>query len=469
MPGIISYGAYIPFYRMGQETIGWKLKSEKAVANFDEDSITMGVAASINCLTGFSRENVKSLYFASTTPPYIEKSNGGIVAVASDLPLDILNMDLIGSLRAGTNALKLAIDSVREDPSGQALLVAADIRVAQPRSEIEGNVGDGAAALLLGKSNVAVELEDYYSTSQEIMDIWRAEGDVYIRSWEDRFVSEQGYLKMLPKAVKGIMIKNNLKPKDFAKVAICGPNARRHQQMTRLLGFNSKSQVQDPLFDLVGNAGSASALMMLIGALEEAKPGERILVANYGNGADALIFRVTEKIEALRRNRRGTIANLRSKKILQEYETYLNWRGLFDKAPLQRRPPQRTPSPAAMLREIDKNMRFHGTKCTHCGYPQYPPQRVCTRCHTKDEFADYPFSDKKGYVYTYTLDYLAPTLDPPMVVAVINFDGGGRTFCIMTDYDIKQLAINMPIELTFRRLHQAEGINNYFWKCQPIR
>jgi len=122
-----------------------------------------------------------------------------------------------------------------------------------------------------------------------------------------------------------------------------------------------------------------------------------------------------------------------------------------------------------MLREVGKNLRFHGTKCKQCGYPQYPPQRICTRCHARDNFEDYSFADKRATVFTYTLDSLAPTLDPPMVVSVINFEGGGRTFSIMTDRNINEIKMGTPVEMTFRKFYTSEGIHNYFWKCMPIR
>ena len=469
MIGITSYGAYIPFHRLGQETKNWNSATEKAVANFDEDSITMAVAAANNCLNGFSLKDVGTLCFASTTAPYKEKSNAGIVAVASDLPSDIFCMDVTSSLRAGTNALKSALDTVSSKPGRQALVVTSDLRMAQPRSDMEGIIGDGAAALLLGDSNVIAEFIDCCCTSQEILDVWRAEHDNYIRTWEDRFVAEQGYLKLLPEAVSQLMSKHKLGTKDFAKVVLYGPDARRHQQMVTKLGFDAKTQVQNPLLNSVGNTGAASTPMMLVAALEDAKPGDRILLANYGNGADAFIFLVTEHIETLKKNRRGVKAYVNSKKMLPDYETYLTWRGLFDKAPLQRRPPMRTPSPATMSREVSKNLRFHGTRCQNCGYPQYPPQRICTRCHTRDKFEDYCFSDKRATVFTYTMDTLAPTLDPPMVVAVINFEGGGRAFSVMTDRDTSKLEIGMPVAMTFRKLSFSEGIHNYFWKCLPIR
>jgi len=469
MVGIVSYGAYVPWYRLGPETKSWTSSTEKAVAGFDEDSITMAVAAAINCLDGFPRESVEALYFASTTHPYKEKTNATTVSTAADLrPEVLLTADFSGSLRAGTVALQAALDAVKGGSAKQVLLVASDRRVPQMRSEFESVFGDGAAAFLIGDTKVVAQFEDSCAISHEMLDVWRADGDVFVRSWEDRFVLEEGYLKVLPEVVSRLMTKHKLSPKDLAKVIFYGPDSRRHQEMARKLGFDLKTQVQDPLFAKVGNSGTAFVPMMLVSALEQAEPGDRILIANYSSGADAFLFQVTEEIRAIKK-RRGMRAYLESKKIIPDYETYAVWHGLIDKAPPSRRPSFRAPSPAAMLREVDKNLRFHGTKCKRCGYTQYPPQRICTMCHTKDEFEGYRFSDKKAKVFTYTMDSLGPTLDPPMVVAVIDFDGGGRAFSIMTDRDINKLGIGMPVEMTFRKFYTSEGIHNYYWKCMPVR
>ena len=468
MVGITAYGAYVPLHRLGRESLGWTSPTEKAVANYDEDSVTMATAAANNCLEGVNRSDVQALYFASTTSPYKEKLAAATVVVAADLDSRILAMDFSDSIRAGTMAMRAAIDAVKAGSAKQVLVAASDLRIPVARSEFETVFGDGAAAILIGDIKVAVEVEDGFSVSDEILDIWRAEGDTVIRSWEDRFVTERGYLRVLPDAVSQLMKKHSLTPKDFTTAVFYAPDARKHTEMARRLGFDIKTQVQEPLFNVMGNTGTAFALMMLIAALEKAKAGDRILFASYGNGADAFLLRVTEEIDNLKQ-RRGVQVYLQSKEILDAYQTYTRWRGLIDIAPAARRPAMRTPAASAMLRERDKNIRFYGVKCKHCGYPQYPPLRVCTMCHTKDEFEPYKFADKKANVFTYSMDYLGPTLDPPLIIAVTNYEGGGRFYGVMADCDPDKLQIGMPVEMTFRKLYSTDGIHNYFWKCMPVR
>jgi 3-hydroxy-3-methylglutaryl CoA synthase len=466
--GITSYGAYVPFFRLGEGTSAWNTRTEKAIANFDEDSITMAVAAAVDCLNGADRKIIDGLYLATTTAPYLEKQGASIVAEAADLRADIFTADFANSLRAGTLALRAAVDAVKAGSAGQVLVTAADLRVPQPRSEFEPVLGDGAAAVTVGKENVVAEIEDSYSITNEILDVWRTAGDTFVRSAEDRFASEKGYLKILPQAVKGLLEKCKLTPQDFAKAVFYAPDARKHREMSVRLGFDPKTQVQDPMFNKLGNTGTAFALMMLVAALEKAEPGDRILFAGYGDGADAFVLKVTEGIKKVE-NRRGIKGCLGSKKILPDYLTYARWRSLIDIAPPVRRPPLDAPSPSAMYRERNQNIRLYGAKCKNCGYQQYPPQRVCTKCHAKDQFEPVRISDKKAELFTYSLDYLGPTLDPPLVICFINFAGGGRMQSMMTDRVVEEIKIGMPLEMTFRKLHTVGGIHNYYWKCMPVR
>jgi uncharacterized OB-fold protein len=122
-----------------------------------------------------------------------------------------------------------------------------------------------------------------------------------------------------------------------------------------------------------------------------------------------------------------------------------------------------------MFREQDTDFRLYGVTCKKCGYSQYPPQRVCTKCNTKDEFEPIRFSDKRATINTFSLDYLGATLEPPTGVCMIDFEGGGRMMAMITDRVPEEVKVDMPVEMTFRKLYTAEGIHNYYWKCMPVR
>ena len=188
--GISAYGIYIPRYRLSRKTIsaamGWlspgALPGEKAVANYDEDSLTMAVAAGIDCLKGTDRAGVDGLYFASTTFPYRERESAAIIATALDLSPNIRTADFANSLKAGTGAILSAYDSVKAKGARNILVCGSDCRLGKPGSSQEMVFGDGAAALLLGSSGVIASLEGWYSASYDFPDYRRSEDDKFVRS-----------------------------------------------------------------------------------------------------------------------------------------------------------------------------------------------------------------------------------------------------------------------------------------------
>ena len=227
MAGIAAYGAYVPKYRLGDETQGWNSPQERAVANFDEDSVTMAVAAGRDCLRGHDRAEIDGLLFASTTPPYAEKQCAAIVATALDLRRDLFTADITGVLRAGTAGLRSALDAVVAGSARRVLVIASDHRQGTPRGEIERNSGDGAAALLIANDAVIAQWEGSHSITENMLDSWRSAGDPFVRSWEDRFATEEGLERLVGEAVRGFFQKQSIAPADVAKIALYAPDARR--------------------------------------------------------------------------------------------------------------------------------------------------------------------------------------------------------------------------------------------------
>ncbi len=463
MLGIISYGVYVPSWRLQRSAIAGGLRGEKAIAGFDEDATSMAVAAAIDCFNNVERESIDGLIFASTTSPYLEKQAAAIIANALDLRRDIFTADALACLRGGTIGMRIASDMVRAGSAKAVLVAAADCRLGAPESSLERDSGDGAAALVFGDSaEVMATVEGSYSLSNELMDVWRLPGETFVNVEEERFIEVEGYLKVVEEAVSGLMRKYGSTPKDFDKVVFYAPNSRSYRAIAGRLGFNS-NQMQAPLFDSVGNTGTAYPLMLLIAALEEAKPGDKILLASYGDGSDAFILQVTEHVN---NRRRGIKAYVESKKVIDDYRQYLKWRGILpaDKGRSVLIP---KPSLKEMMRRQEEVVRMYGTKCQVCGTVQYPPQRVCTKCQAHDQFDKIRLSDKRGEIYSFTVDYAAGGVEPP-VVAVVNLEGGGRVFCILADASLDEVKIGLPVEFTFRKSYQ-EIIPEYIWKARAIR
>lgn len=470
MIGIKSFGAYIPVYRLSASELarawgGRGGRGEIAVANYDEDSITMAVEAAIDCLNGMDLAIPDGLYFASTTPPYDEKLSASIVAAATDLRDELFTLDIGNSLRSGTGAVKAACDAIKGGSAKNILVTAADCRLAPPASEFESVFGDGAAAFLIADEDVAVAIEDSYSISSDFVDVWKRAEDPYLRTWEDRFILEHGYREKLGIAISALLKKTGLSTKDFAKVVYYAPDARSHQRMIKQLKLEPE-QVQAPMFDAVGNTGAAFAPMMLVAALEEAKPGDRILWANYGDGADAFVLQVTDQIEKAR-GRRGIMRHLESKMQILNYEKYVRFRNLMQGEADRR--PQYISSLPMIWRDRKQVLPLHGGRCRNCGNIQFPIQRICAYCQAKDNYEEVRLADKTATVFTFSMDERAVEVDPPRVWTISDFDDGGRIYCTMTDRDTEKIDIGMQVEMTFRKIHDGAGVHNYFWKCRPAR
>jgi len=472
MVGITSAGAYVPVYRLNRDDTArmWGGRSQggsRAVAGYDEDTITMAVAAALDCLKRAGKA-IDGLYLATTTAPYKEKLSSAIVASAADLSEECRTADFSNSLRSGTMAFKAAIDAVNAVSVKNAMVVASDSRQGAAKGALEQTLGDGAAALTIGSENVIAELEDSYSVSSDFTDFWRTDEDRFVRSAEGRFIEEAGYLPTMQSAISSLLKKSNLKITDFTRVVYYAADARQHAALARRLKLD-KAQVQDPLYNEIGNTGAAAAFLMLTAALEKGKAGDRILFAAYGDGADAFILSVTDEIKKFQKN--PVISHQLSGKTAINYGQYLSWRGLVP-VEASTLPERSALSLQARWRERKAITALYGSKCKKCGTPQFvqigQTPRVCVNCQEKDSFEPYKFSDKKGVLFTYSIDQLMPTLNPPGVSGVVDFEGGGRIIVELTDCDIDKVKIGMPLEMTYRKMFTSRGVHNYFWKAKPV-
>jgi len=481
MAGIVSYGAYIPKYRIDRKIIykamGWLnpatyLKGEKAVANFDEDSVTMAVAAGMDCLNGLDRNSIDATYFASTALPYKERQSAQIISTAFDLRSDIRTADFTDSVKAGTTAMLSALDAVKAGGAQNVMVCASDCRIGKAGSAQEEIFGDGAASVIVGNENVIANLVDSHSVSYDFIDHWRADGDSFDRQWEDRFIRDIGYKNFILEAINGLLKKCSVEMKDIAKVAFPCLYAGDFNGICKKLGLGS-GQIQDPLLLNVGYTGTANPLMLLAAALEDAKPGDKILVASYGTGSDALLFEVTQEIENIKGKRRGIKKHLESKRELDSYEKMAVFRELL---PIEKGIRGEIVVQFTAISELWRSRRqilgLCGTKCKKCGTPQFPSQLVCVNpeCGAIGQMEDYRFSEKKGTLFTYTADSLAYSPSPPAIYGMVDFDGGGRYWFDLTDTDADDVKVGLKVEMSFRKKYVDKkfGVHAYFWKAVPV-
>lgn len=468
MVGITSAGIYVPSYRLKAETIAsaWgkpPAKGERAVANHDEDSLTMAFAAAYDALRDGGMEGIGGLYFASTTSPYAEKSVSSFIATALDLPPEARTADFGGSLRAGSAALLGAIDAVKGGSASKVVVTAADCRLAAPGSGSEPMVADGAASVSIGNQEVMAEFMAYCGVYDEYADSWRKSVDYYFGTDDARFAMTAGYAKNVRSAVKGLLNREKINPADISKVVLVAPDLRGQSVVAREVGLDP-SKLADGFATSLGFFGCAHPLIGLISALNESNPGDLILMVSYGDGADALLLKVTQEVDRLKRREllKRTSAYARE---LKSYTRFLNFRRLIRSEEL---PYSIFTSTALTLREREQNLKLYALRCLGCGNI-YPLRiRVCQKCHNKDKFEKMKLA-RKGKVFTYTQEHYYPSPDGPITMAVVDLEGGGRLIFQMTDADPAEAKVGLEVELTLRRLHEAGGYYNYYWKCRPVR
>jgi len=312
---------------------------------------------------------------------------------------------------------------------------------------------------------VIAEIEATASLTREFLDTWRSPGERFPHAWEERFALTQAFAPLLGKVIQSVLAKAKLAAKDLAKVVLDSPNPRAVDEIARGMKLDP-AQLADPLALTVGQTGAAHAGLMLAAALPGAKPGDRILVATAADGADAILFRVTDA--AARYQQPRSVGRMIESKGEVSYGSYLKWREILPTEPPRRPDPDRPAGPP-MLRSSAWKFGLIGSRCTACGTPQLPPQRVCVKCRAFDKMEPYPFADKTARIATYALDRLAYSMNPPNVNVVLDFDGGGRFICEMTDCEPDKVGIGDEVEMTFRKLYSADGVHNYFWKARPKR
>lgn len=482
MIGICCHGGYVPRYRLKRSLIykamGWmnaatvaNARGEKAVANFDEDSITLAVAAGRDALENCDRSVIEGLYLASTTLPYKERLNAGIVAAALSLNDQVRAADFTGGLKAGTTALLAGLDGVASGKMERALVCASDCRLGKPASTMEMIPGDASAAFVLGSEKVIAEFKGSFSTTYDFVDHYRGDGAQFDRQWEDRWIRDMGFEQLIPEAVRGLADKCGMKTADFSKVVYPCIYPPVRKKLNKILGFGPEVE-QSNLQEEMGESGAAHALVMLSAALEQSRPGDRILVVSFGGGCDALCFEVTGQISRASYGG-GISAGLAGRVDLDNYTKYLVWRNILPADGGLRAEEDEWTRWSMLWRKRKEVLGLWGSKCLKCGTVQYPQQRICVNpdCGASDEMDEYLFSDKTGRVSSFTADMLAPSVNPPAIYGQIEFDGGGKYLMDFTDCDLSEVKGGLQMVMSFRRKYMDEkrGVCGYFWKAVPKR
>lgn len=469
---LVAYSTYVPYWRLRREEIARALGTSpgggsRAVASYDEDAVSMGVEAARAALRVAVATEAAGravgpplVLFASASPPYRDKTNATAIHAALGVGEAAGAYDVVGSIRGAFAAMRFAAQS-----GEPALVVLSDVRTGLAGGADEAGGGDAAAAFAFGAGAPLVDVVATSSTTREFLDRWRVPGESASHAWEERF-GEHAYAPLAERALADACERAGVTAAGIDHLVVAGPHDRAVRRVVGASGVRSEA-VADQRLDVLGNTGTAHPGILLADALDRARPGELIAWVVLADGCDVALLRATDALAAYRERRAPTTAEqlARGRDDLG-YATFLSWRGMLDREPPRRPDPERPAAPPSLRAEAWK-YAFTGSRCEACGTRHLPPARVCVACAAVDRMRPEPMADARGTVTTFTVDRLAFSQSPPVVAAVIDFEGGGRFRCELTDVDPGAVAIGDRVEMTFRRQFTAGGVHNYFFKAKP--
>jgi hydroxymethylglutaryl-CoA synthase len=478
--GIVAFGAYVPQLRLRRAAMAaansWanpglkgQGKGERAVASWDEDVVTMAVEASRDALTAIERDAVGGLILASTTAPFADRLNAGIVSGALGLAEDALALDVAGSMRAGASATIAGL-ALAQASGKPVIVVAAERRRAKPGSGQEFNNGDAASALIVGFDRVLARVLAKHSVTRDFVDHFRAAGNPHDYGWEERWVREEGYQKLAPLAAGAALAAAGLTGADVTTLIVPSPLARIEAMVAKACKVPDAA-VTDGLAATLGYAGAAHGALLLAKALETAQPGDRILIVTFGNGCDALLLEVTDEIANFA-PKRGVSGWLAAGNATDDYTRYLSYNGEID---LEWGPRAEFGNKFALTMEYRfarDMLAFVGGRDRQTGVVQFPktPASVAPGASGIAEWEDVPLAEESAKVVAATADWLTYHPSPPLYFGLVQFENGARVAMEFVDVASGSVSVGDDVEMVFRikEIDRVRDYRHYFWKATPV-
>lgn len=482
--GLTGFGGYIPRLRLQRKAVAqanaWiapnflgKGKGERSMANWDEDAVTMAVEAARDLLgPDDDRSHVDALFFGSTTMPFKDRLNAGIISAALTLEETVRAVDVASTQRAGTSALLQALTAVKAGEAKHALVLAADHRKARAASAQELDFGDGAAAVSVGTENVIAKYLGGASLTVDFVDHFRGSTEEFDYNWEERWIRDEGFSKIVPRAVKAALDNAGVKAEEIKHFVMpCAFGDKFVQQLAKKSGIAPEA-ARDTLAANCGETGAAHSLVMLVHTLQkDAKPGEKVLVLHFGGGCDALVFETTDKLSS-QSDKRGIVGSLANRKEETNYLKFLTFNGLIEWEQGMRAEQDKKTALTTLYRNEDMLMGLVGGRCTETGVVQFPRSRISVNPnnHTVDTQEPYKFADRKAKILSWSADFLSASMNPPNHYGMVVFDEGGRIMMDFTDVEQGTVDSGMEVKLVFRikDFDEKRGFRRYFWKAVPI-
>jgi 3-hydroxy-3-methylglutaryl CoA synthase len=480
MIGITAYGGYVPRLRLPRQVAGqanaWYApqfsarKGARAFAHWDEDSITLAVAAARDCLgPGEDRSHVRTLLLASNTLPFAERLNAAVVAGALTLDEGIEALDLGGTQRAALSAFTQAVSRVQAG-GGDTLVLAADNRRTRAGSAQELEYGDAAAAVVIGRERVLAQYLGAGTVTADFVDHFRAAGDDIDYHWEERWVRDEGIARLVPQAVAAALAQAQVQPFDVDHFIFPCTFAKMDQQLAKACGLRPDAVV-DNLAETVGDSGVPHGLLLLAQVLERAQPGQVIVLAQFGSGAQALVFRVTEAIAGFR-PARGVSRWLARGVEEKHYTRFLSFKGQLALERGMRGEQDKKTALSTAWRHHEALLGLVAGRCEVTGSVHFPPSRLTYDPKPlQDTQRPHKLADRPAKILSWSAEYLSWHPAPPHHYGQIDFEGGGRILMDFTDLEVGEVDSGTPMEMVFRikDTDERRGYTRYFWKATPAR
>jgi hydroxymethylglutaryl-CoA synthase len=340
MVGIVSYGTYIPLYRikLADIALAWKKDprevvgslgiEEKSVPGTDEDAVSIALEAAFQSLTAFRGRpvDIEALFVGSESHPYAVNPTSTIVGELLGIGHNYLAADMEFACKAGTTGMQAIAGLLSAGQIRTGLAVGADTAQSKPHDALEYTSAAAGVAYLLGKEKILAKLLSYTSYSSDTPDFWRRDGIRY-PSHAGRFTGEPAYFAHVMGAATRLFTKTHMKPEDFDYCVFHMPNGKFPRDAARRLGFSKEQLSVSLTVDYIGNPYSASAMLGLASVLDSAKPGEKIFMVSYGSGAgsDAFIWETTSELARMQKNRGKRHELVTQQIVKKQYVDYVGY------------------------------------------------------------------------------------------------------------------------------------------------
>lgn len=484
--GILSCAAYVPRWRLSRTTIaaasGWANGMAKAQAgersfgNWDEDSITMAVEAARLARDELAElgdaTSITQLSLASTSMPFADRSNAGLMSEALNLGPEIAVQDLTGSRKSAVSEL---IQLQYAAKGGRQLLCASDCVDTLPASEAELSTGHGAAALVYGPGPILASILGSRSLQQDLVDQYRMNEQRSSYQLEGRWSRDAGVRPQFREVCNSLLGQAQVSPNQINWL-LAPVDAALNRSLLKDCKLQ-QARTADVLMQSIGHCGAAHPIIMLAWALEQAKPGDYILLAGLGQGCELVLLQVQARAGLKRDkhnkagpNKTGMQQQLAAARTEENYTRYLGLRRMLSMDTGIRSERDNRTSQSAYFRRHEDINGFNGGLCSACGKLQFPRYPVCVHCQSQDSQSLYPMADLPGKVNSYTQDWLAYSPRPPLMFGNVHFPDGANVMMEFSDFLPGELQAGMPVRMAYRikDFDHRRNFRRYFWKPTPM-